>query len=178
MSDSPVKRLYSTRSISPISFLSLNSRKIQPDKSPHRRASSPSLPAHSRRDVVIHQAESRDPEPRNSNPQLLLTNRWIDMKLELQHVYLSILYANMLAGLFTWLLLAGFIVLPVTFASLRNSRALNSIGSAGRIAFNAVQNGHYLALAVVCFTIGVGGLSWIWWDNRKNYIWLTERVFM
>jgi predicted histidine transporter YuiF (NhaC family) len=100
------------------------------------------------------------------------------MKIEVPKIYLGILYANMLASLFTWLLLAGFMVLPVTFASLRSSRALNGIGKAGKAVFGAVQNIPFLWLAGVCFVCGVIGLSWIWWENRKNYIWLTDRVFL
>jgi hypothetical protein len=160
-----MKRSYSTRST--ISSLLLDEQTPDIDKSPRRR------------EVVIHQDiardTSRDTQLRESG---LSTNRWTDMKLEEPHIYLRILYANMLASLFTWLLLAGFMVIPVTFASLRSSRALSSIGKAGRDAFNAIQHMPFLAIAGICFFIGVGGLSYIWWDNKKNYIWLTERVFL
>ena len=46
----------------------------------------------------------------------------------------------MLASLFTWLLLAGFIILPMTFSLIRNSRALDDIGKAGKVVFGAIQN--------------------------------------
>jgi phosphoglycerol transferase MdoB-like AlkP superfamily enzyme len=105
-------------------------------------------------------------------------NDWVRMKIEVPKIYLSILYANMLASLFTWFLLAGFIVLPVTFASLRSTRAVNGIGKAGKAVFGAVQNISFLWLAGTCFVCGVLGLSWLWWENRKNYIWLTDRVFV
>ena len=108
----------------------------------------------------------------------MLVNNWIKMKIEVPKVYLRILHANVLASLFTWLLLAGFIVLPVTFASLRSSRAFNSLGEASKAAFGAVQHIHYVWIALACFICGVIGLSWIWWENRKNYLWLTDCVFL
>jgi HAMP domain-containing protein len=48
---------------------------------------------------------------------------------------LKLLYTNMLV-LFTWLL-AGLVILPVMFASIRNSRALDGIGKAGKAVFSA-----------------------------------------
>jgi hypothetical protein len=91
---------------------------------------------------------------------------------------LGILYANMLTNLFTWLLLVGFIILPVIFSSIRNSRALDNIGKAGKALFGAIQNAPFLWVAGTCFVFGVTGLSWLWWKNRSNYIFLTDRVFL
>jgi hypothetical protein len=45
----------------------------------------------------------------------------------------KILYANMLASIFTWLLLASFIILPMTFALIYNSYALNGIEKARKV---------------------------------------------
>jgi hypothetical protein len=89
-----------------------------------------------------------------------------------------ILYANMLAILFTWLLLAGFTVFPVMFDSIRNSRALDGIGRAGKAVFGAVQNFPPLVVAGTCCICGVIGLSWLCWENRDNYVWLTDRAFL
>jgi RsiW-degrading membrane proteinase PrsW (M82 family) len=71
---------------------------------------------------------------------------------------------NTLASLFSWLLLASFIVLPVTFVSIHNSRK--------------VQNVPFFWVAGTCFVCGVIGLSWLWWENRSDYIWLKDRVFL
>lgn len=87
----------------------------------------------------------------------------------------KILYENMLAILFTWHL-AGFIVLPVTFASIRNSRALDGIGRAGKAVFGAVQNVPLLVVAGAC--CGVIGLSWLCWEDRHHYVWLPDRAFL
>ena len=171
MSDQPVKHSRSAPIIP---------RLPEIERHPRRRASSSSLRDRSRREVVIHQNNPSDShlEHRNSEPRPIIMNDWIRMKIEVPKIYLSILYANMLASLFTWLLLAGFTVLPVTFASLRNSRAVSGIGKAGKTVFSAVQNIPFVWLAGTCFFGGVIGLSWLWWENRKNYIWLTDRVFL
>jgi len=61
------------------------------------------------------------------------------MKIKVPKIYLGILYANMLASLFTWLLLAGFFIFPVTF-----SHALDDIGKARKVVFGAIQNVPFL----------------------------------
>ena len=70
----------------------------------------------------------------------------------------KILYANMLASLFTWLLLAGFIVLPATFASIRNSRALDDMGKAGKVVISAAQNIPLLWVAGIYCVYRASGL--------------------
>jgi hypothetical protein len=44
----------------------------------------------------------------------------------------------MLASLFIWFFLAGFIILFVTFALLYSTRAVNGIGKAKKAIFNTV----------------------------------------
>ncbi|KAH6667732.1 hypothetical protein B0J14DRAFT_442502, partial [Halenospora varia] len=82
---------------------------------------------------------------------------------------------NMLVLLFTWLL-AGFVVLPVMFASIRNSRALDGIGRAGKAVFSAVQDAPLLVVAGTGFICGVVALSWLCWGNRVK--WLTDCAFL
>lgn len=180
MSDQPVNRSRSARSIIPRLSLQNSPQPVEIEKHPRRRASSPWLRDRSHREAVIHQHNPSGShlEHRNAEPRPIIMNDWIRMKIEVPKIYLSILYANMLASLFTWLLLAGFIVLPVTFASLRSSRAVSGIGKAGKAVFGAVQNIPFVWLAGTCFLCGAIGLSWLWWENRKNYIWLTDRVFL
>jgi hypothetical protein len=71
-------------------------------------------------------------------PQPILMNDWIKMKIKVLKIYLGILYVNILANLFTWLLLAGFIILPMTFSSICNSHALNDIRKAGKAVFGVI----------------------------------------
>jgi hypothetical protein len=76
------------------------------------------------------------PQPITS-PQPSVTTRYLDMFIELDSIP-RLHY--ILASLFTWLLLAGYVVFPGTFISLRNSNALNGVGSAGKAVLKTFQN--------------------------------------
>ena len=159
---------------------------VEIDESPHpnrsrsrsRSLSTPLIhrPKARRETVVIH----REPAHSNSSnsdpgePQTFELTRWMEMKLDWNIKD----YRNVLASLFTWLLLAGFIVLPGTFASIRNSQALNRIGKAGKIVVQAVQNLPLLWVAGILCLGGACGISWLWWENYDNYIWLVDRIFL
>ena len=147
------------------------------NESPRRSLLSPLLCRRNRR-VILHQDRSSEFHPRlnskDSEPQPVLMNDWIRMKIDVP----KILYANMLASLFTWLLLAGFIVLPATFASIRNSRALDDMGKAGKVVISAAQNIPLLWVAGICCVCGASGLLWLWWGQSHNYIWLGDRIFL
>jgi hypothetical protein len=90
---------------------------------------------------------------------------WMKVKTEVP----KLSYANMLV-LFTWLL-AGLVILPVMFASIRNSRALEGIGRAGKAVFSAVQDSPLLVVAGTSFICGVVGLCWHCWGK---YVGLTD----
>jgi hypothetical protein len=84
---------------------------------------------------------------------------------------------NILAALFSWLILTGYVVFPGTFTSLKNSHTLgNSKG--GKIVQDTIQNVPLLPLAVLCCVAGISGTYWLWWTWWKNYVWLVEQVFL
>jgi len=85
---------------------------------------------------------------------------------------------NILASFFTWLLLAGFMVLPGTFASISNSKALEDAGRVGKTVLKAVQNVPLLFVAAICCFSAVAGLCYLGWTWRTNYIWLVNRIFL
>jgi len=88
---------------------------------------------------------------------------------------------KMLAGLFTWVLLAGYIVFPGTFTSLRNSKTVKdaaNTGTSAKMLVNTVQNVPLLWLAAICCIMGVFGMGWLWWRWQENYIWLSSRIFL
>jgi hypothetical protein len=107
-----------------------------------------------------------------SNPQA--QTRYISMLLQLDAI--SSLY-NILASASTWLLLAGFVVLPGTFTTLKNSHAPAST-EAGRAALGIIQNTPLLWLGAICFITAALGMSWVWWKLQENYIWLINRIFL
>jgi hypothetical protein len=121
-------------------------------------------------DEVLHQEEP----PMTPNPPL--QTRYIDMLLQLDKIPRL---HNILVGIFTWLLLAGYLVLPGTFTSIRNSRALSDGASkVGKVVVKAVQNLPLLWVAGFCCAIaslGMLSLCRIWYSN---YIWMINRIIL
>lgn len=63
---------------------------------------------------------------------------------------------NILAGLFSWLTLAGYIVFPGSFTSLKKSNSLDD-SKESRIVKNAVQYVLLLPIAGLCCLIRISG---------------------
>ena len=76
-----------------------------------------------------------------------LSSRYLEMLVEVDQAPFII---NFLAGLFTWLLLAGYIVFPGAFTSLSNANALNEFGNVGKTILTEVQKG-----ILVCCSMSV-----------------------
>ena len=84
---------------------------------------------------------------------------------------------NIFAALSSWLTLAGFIVVPRTFTSLRDSETLaNNRG--GKVLQNTVQNLPLLPVAGVLYLCGTIGMCGLWWTFRRNYVWLIRQIFL
>jgi hypothetical protein len=102
--------------------------------------------------------------------------RYIDMLLGLDHV--SPLH-NILASLSVWILLAGYIVFPATFNKLAkgdlDDKAETNIE---KQALNTVRNVPLLYVAAFACGLGVLGCLWLWWQHRKNYVWVINRIFL
>lgn len=90
---------------------------------------------------------------------------------------------NILAAIFGWILLAGFLVIPGTFTSFKDSRTYqNATGDeASDIAnsiVNAVDNVPLIYVSAVLSGLGALGCIWLWLRWRKNYVWLVNRIFL
>ena len=84
---------------------------------------------------------------------------------------------NIRAAVFSWITLAGFIVLPGTFTSLKNSESLEESES-GKAVQVAVQNIPLLPVAAIWCLVGIIGSSWLWRKWCKNYVWLVTKIFL
>ncbi|KAK2051915.1 hypothetical protein LY76DRAFT_673061 [Colletotrichum caudatum] len=84
---------------------------------------------------------------------------------------------SLLAKIFSWLLLAGYIVFPSTFASLQRSRALESMGVVGYIVSRGV-NDFLISLASILSGSASIGLAWLWFKRRTNYIWVNQQIII
>lgn len=118
-------------------------------------------------------AESRD----NSVPQKPSKySQYINMLLELDKIPW---WHNLLASLCTWLLLAGYVVLPGAFTSIRNSQVLSEeAGAAGKAVVKAAQTLPVLIVALICCAIGVSGMAWLWCRWGRNYVWLLNKIIV
>lgn len=86
-------------------------------------------------------------------------------------------WRNILAAVFNWVLLAGFVVFPGTFTSLSRSGVLRE-SQPGRLLQNAIRNTPLLCIACICCAVGAIGIGWLWWSTKSNYVWLISRLFL
>ncbi|KAI9048424.1 hypothetical protein LZ554_007260 [Drepanopeziza brunnea f. sp. 'monogermtubi'] len=83
---------------------------------------------------------------------------------------------NILAAFFTWILLAGFVIFPGTFTSLRSLEDTSNEAAAAIV--KTVKNIPLLVIAGTCCGVGALGMLWLWWKWRDNYVWLLNRIFL
>ncbi|KAH8726705.1 hypothetical protein GQ44DRAFT_613279 [Phaeosphaeriaceae sp. PMI808] len=81
------------------------------------------------------------------------------------------------AAIFSWLILAGYLVLPNTFTSLQSSKTLSG-SKGGQLLQSTVRNVQLLPFAGVLCLIGVAGISRLWYKWRRNYVWLITYIFI
>lgn len=92
---------------------------------------------------------------------------------------------NFLAGLFTWILLASFLIIPGTFTSFKNSAAFKNIqddddksSAVAKAIINSAANIGLLWLSGAFCVIGGLGCLFLWARWRKNYVWIVNKVFL
>ena len=100
--------------------------------------------------------------------------QYVDMLLHLDKIPM---FHNILAAFFTWVLLAGYIVFPVTFNKIGKGNTESSNSTAAH-ALATIRNVHWLYVAAVACGVGVLGCLWLWWKYRKNYVWVINRLFV
>lgn len=94
-------------------------------------------------------------------------------------------FYNFLAGLFTWILLASFLIIPGTFTSFKNSEAFKNIqdddnksSAIAKAILNSAANIGLLWLSGAFCVIGGLGCLFLWARWRKNYVWIVNKVFL
>jgi len=118
---------------------------------------------------ALHRAVHRPALPPGYDGQT--QTRYIRMLLALDDI--SPLF-NILASFFTWVLLAGFVLFPGTFASWKDEPA----GSPQGVILTLINHLSLFVIAFICTGIGVCGMCWLWWRWQENYVWLTNRIFV
>ncbi|KIJ08999.1 hypothetical protein PAXINDRAFT_88102 [Paxillus involutus ATCC 200175] len=117
----------------------------------------------------IHRSTQRPGFPANYDGHT--QTRYMNMLLALDDI--PPLF-NLMASFFTWILLAGFVLFPGTFASWKNQNTSETetqiLGLINKISL--------YVFAWICTGIGGCGMTWLWWKWQNNYIWITNRVFI
>ncbi|KIX02414.1 uncharacterized protein Z518_08355 [Rhinocladiella mackenziei CBS 650.93] len=106
--------------------------------------------------------------------------RYMEMLLHLDDI--PRIY-NIFASLFTWIILAGFLVVPGTFTTFKESDALNGDDNnvsteVANAIVDSIANIGLLWLSGAFCAVGAVGCLWLWFRWRKNYVWLISRIFL
>ena len=110
--------------------------------------------------------------------QTVAQTRYVDMLLGLDSIPRS---HNLLASFSTWILLAGFLLVPGTFTSIQKSDMVKHEAQQNAVAnevLEKVKHASLLWIAFSCCVVGASGLMWLWWRWRSNYIWLINKIFL
>jgi len=99
-------------------------------------------------------------------------SRYDDMVLATDRVPF---WNNILSSFFSWLLLAGFLVLPGTFSNLDEIKT--SSGDLKKV-IHAVRNLPLFVVAYCVCAISTTVLLWLWWRQWNNYVWLLRNIFV
>lgn len=123
-----------------------------------------------------------------SKPQLTrvpsVQTRYMEMLLHLDEIPRVF---NILASLFTWIILAGFLVVPGTFTTFKESEAFQKANNDGdgegrddvaHAIVHSIENIGLLWLSGAFCVVGTLGCIWLWYRWNKNYVWLINRVFL
>jgi hypothetical protein len=85
--------------------------------------------------------------------------------------------ANILASLFSWILLAGFIIFPATFThSPSSSIELRSQGENNLLL--SIPHFRLVMAATGCCAVGYLGNLWMALHWRHNYVWLLNKLYL
>jgi hypothetical protein len=126
-----------------------------------------------------------DTDPKHIDPDHVNPKRAATSAPALQTPYmvmsvqanLTAMKLDIYAVIFSWLILAGYVVLPNTFTSLQNADSLAATAG-GKAIQDAVRNVPLLPFAGVLCCIGAAGSCWLWWLQRRNYVWLVSHIFL
>jgi hypothetical protein len=87
-------------------------------------------------------------------------------------------YWNILAAASTWILLAGFIVLPGSFNKIQKSTENSDQSNFANHFVASILAKGLLGIASVLCGIGVLAITGLWLRWRANYIWLINKVLL
>lgn len=165
----------STSKPPPVRHPSIREEKAEPRRLSSTRSSTTRNP--SVRTVTGGNGPQRRPTAGLQRVDTLQT-RYMEMLLSLDKIPRL---HNILASFFGWILLAGFIVFPGTFTSIRDlsdDPELAAKSPTASAVLGHVQNVPLLVIAAISCGIGAAGLSWLAFRWRSNYVWQLNRIYL
>lgn len=88
---------------------------------------------------------------------------------------------NVSVSIANWALLAGYLVIPGTFTSLKESNQVEEAlknNAAGRAVLSTIQNPPLLVIACLFLVGGAAALIVLFRTLENNYSWLVNKIFM
>ncbi|KAK0635626.1 hypothetical protein B0T17DRAFT_516831 [Bombardia bombarda] len=96
---------------------------------------------------------------------------------------------NILVSCFAWILLAGFVIVPGSFTSLRRLQADSIVDENGQDIPAGPVGGHnalrytttntwVTVVGFLCMGVGALGALWLGLRWRKNYVWLINKLYL
>lgn len=90
---------------------------------------------------------------------------------------------NIGASLFTWIILAGYLVIPGTFTTFKQSEAFQEAddddsNEVTHAIVHSIANIELLWLSGAFCAVGLVGCLGLWFRWRQNYLWLINRIFL
>lgn len=158
-------------------------------RKPERTASSSESIASSKMQPSVYKMEMEEYPPLyefpQQKPQLItrvpsIQTQYMSMLLHLDEIPRL---HNILAALSTWILLAGFLVVPGTFTSFKDSATFENASQENSNTVEAailhsINHIGLLWVSGACCIIGALGACALWLRWRKNYVWLINRIFL
>jgi hypothetical protein len=127
-----------------------------------------------RHGMVIDHPTSKDGEPLPYEHDTLYT-RMLKDEAEMDWKF------NLCANAANWVLLAGYVIIPGTFTSLKKSSGVQETlqkNEAGRAVLNTIQNPPLLVIAFLLLLTGSAILGWLWVKFQNVYPWLINKIFL
>ena len=89
---------------------------------------------------------------------------------------------HILASVFVWVLLAGFVVIPGSFTSAKRKQDGDTVqvpvgGAGGSKLALTPANTAAMVVGLLCIVAGTFGSAWLALRWRRNYIWLLNKLY-
>ena len=136
----------------------------------------------------LEKKKRRMPRPPHRQARAILEKapdqqtEYMGMLLHMSQIIEARPYWNICAAGCTWIMLAGFIVLPGTYTNFKNSDAVKAAEEGpdnfGNRFLVGIANIGLLIVAAILTGVGVLGVFGLWLKWRQNYIWMINKLIL